>query len=85
MSKSPSAVIKTRILLACIAVCFVGFSILFVRLFQLMILDSEEYQRQAAENQLKVTTIAANRGSIYDRNGNKLAMSTTAWTVCVSP
>ncbi|MBE6881540.1 MAG: PASTA domain-containing protein [Ruminococcaceae bacterium] len=85
MSKSPSAVIKTRILLACIAVCFVGFSILFARLFQLMILDSEEYQRQAAENQLKVTTIAANRGSIYDRNGNKLAMSTTAWTVCVSP
>lgn len=85
MSKSPSATIKLRILAASIAICLIGFAVLFVRLFQIMILDSEEYQRQAAENQLKVTTIAANRGSIFDRNGNKLAMSTTAWTVCVSP
>ena len=85
MSRSPSATIKLRILFACIAICFVGFGILFARLFQLMILESEEYQRQAAEHQLRITTIAANRGSIYDRNGNKLAMSTTAWTVCVSP
>lgn len=85
MSKSPSATIKIRILAASIAICLIGFAVLFVRLFQIMILDSEEYQRQAAENQLRVTTIAANRGSIFDRNGNKLAMSTTAWTVCVSP
>ncbi len=85
MSKSPSATIKIRILVASIAICFIGFAVLFARLFQIMVLESEEYQRQAAENQLRVTTIAANRGSIYDRNGNKLAMSTTAWTVCVSP
>ena len=74
-----------RILAACVAICLVGFGILFVRLFKIMITDSEEYQRQAAENQLHITTIAAKRGSILDRNGNKLAMSTTAWTVCVSP
>ena len=85
MGKSPSAVTKWRILFACIAICFIGFGILFARLFKLMIIDSEEYQRQAAENQLHITTIAAKRGSILDRNGNKLAMSTTAWTVCVSP
>ena len=85
MSKSPSAVIRIRILAACIAIAFIGFGILLVRLFQISIIDSEKYQQEAAENQFQVTSISPERGTIYDTNGNKLAMSTTAWTVCVSP
>ncbi len=84
MSNSSSRTIKLRILFAC-AVAIVGFAILIGRLFVLQIIDSEEYQLQAAETQLEVTEISANRGAIYDSNGNKLAMSTTAWTVCVAP
>ena len=84
MSKSPSATIKIRIIAACLA-AVLGFLVLIVRLFQIQIIDSEEYQLQAAETQLQVTEISANRGAIYDANGNKLAMSITAWTVCVDP
>lgn len=84
MSKSPNAVVKLRIFLAC-AVATVCFVILIGRLFYIQVIDGEEYQRQAAENQLEVTEIAANRGAIYDSNGNKLAMSTTSWTICVAP
>ncbi len=84
MSKSPSATIKIRIIAACLA-AILGFGVLIGRLFQIQIIDSEEYQLQAAETQLKVTEISANRGAIYDANGNKLAMSTTAWTICVAP
>ncbi len=84
MSKSPSAIIKMRIFAAC-AVALLGFAVLIGRLFYIQIIETEEYQRQAAETQLEVTEIAANRGSIYDSNGNKLAMSTTAWTICVAP
>ncbi|MBQ4643393.1 MAG: PASTA domain-containing protein [Oscillospiraceae bacterium] len=84
MSKSPSAIIKFRIFIACsiALLCFVG---LIGRLFYIQIIESKEYQRQAAETQLEVTEIAANRGAIFDANGNKLAMSTTAWTICVAP
>ncbi len=73
-----------RILIAC-AAALLGFTVLIGRLFYIQIIDSENYQLQAAETQLEVTEIAPNRGTIYDANGNKLAMSTTAWTVCVSP
>ena len=71
MSKSPSAIIKIRIFTAC-AIAILGFLFLIGRLFYIQIIESEEYQRQAAETQLKLTEIAANRGSIYDANGNKL-------------
>ena len=84
MSRSPSATIKLRIFVACCVAIF-GFVFLIGRLFYLQVIESEEYQRQAAETQLEVTEIAANRGAIYDSNGNKLAMSTTAWTICVYP
>ena len=63
----------------------VGFAVLIFRLFKLQILDAEEYQRQASASQLRATEISPNRGTIYDCNGNALAMSSTAWTVCVSP
>ncbi|MBQ2900063.1 MAG: hypothetical protein IJE28_09990, partial [Oscillospiraceae bacterium] len=68
MSKSPSAIIKFRIFIACsiALLCFAG---LIGRLFYIQIIESEEYQRQAAETQLEVTEIAANRGAIFDANG----------------
>ena len=61
MSKSPSAIIKMRIFAAC-AVALLGFAVLIGRLFYIQIIETEEYQRQAAETQLEVTEIAANRG-----------------------
>lgn len=66
-------------------IAILGFIILFGRLIKIQIIDSERYQLQAAKTHLEVTEIAANRGAIYDKNGNKLAMSTTAWTICIAP
>ena len=83
MSKSPNYTTKGRMLFASAIIVVVGFAALIIRLFQLQIVDAEEYQRKAASQQLRVTEISASRGYIYDRNNNVLAMSSTAWTVCV--
>ena len=85
MSKSPNAIIRRRILAAGAIMVLAGFSTLIVRLFNIQIVNAEEYQREAASQQLQVTELSATRGTIYDRNGNVLAMSSTAWTVCISP
>lgn len=85
MKKSSNATIKIRIFIAAVIIVVAGFAVLIGRLFKLQIVDSEEYQRKAAAQQLRVTEISAARGYIYDCNGNVLAMSSTSWTVCVSP
>lgn len=84
-NNSPNAIIRKRILVAALAMVLVGFSVLIVKLLKIQIIDSEDYQRQAASQQLKAIEISAKRGTIYDSNQNVLAMSSTAWTVCVSP
>ena len=58
---------------------------LFVNLFRLMVLDNEKYQQQAALQQLKTTVIPADRGTIYDINGNPLVESAAAWLVVLDP
>ncbi len=77
--------VKKRILIAALALSLVGFGVLAVRLFDIQIVNAEEYQKQATTQQLRVTEISAKRGSILDANGDVLAMSSTAWTVCLSP
>jgi len=84
--KSPAMPsVKKRIFFVAIALSIVAFGVLIVRLFDLQVVNAEEYQRQATGQQLRVTDISAKRGSILDANGDVLAMSSTAWTVCVSP
>ncbi|HXK77555.1 MAG TPA: penicillin-binding transpeptidase domain-containing protein [Oscillospiraceae bacterium] len=85
MNKAPTAVTRKRILSIAAAVTLIGFGSLIFRLFNLQIVNAEEYQAQAAKQQLKVTELSATRGTIYDANGNILAISSTAWTVCISP
>lgn len=48
--------------------------------------NQAEYYRAIANKQhLTSYTINANRGTIYDRNGNILAQSTTVWDVIINP
>lgn len=56
-----------------------------VNLFRYMIIDSEKYKALAAQQQLQDIVLSAKRGDIYDRNGETLATSATAWTVYITP
>ena len=58
---------------------------IFYNLLNLMIINNDEYQQAAASQQLKNETLPANRGTIYDANGEKLVQSAAAWVVCFYP
>lgn len=59
--------------------------LVFCRLFQLQVLDAEKNSKAAEETRTVSYTVAPKRGTIYDRNGNVLALSKKACTVCANP
>ena len=61
------------------------FALLLARLYQLQIVDHERYEAMAIRQQLRSTPGALERGIIYDRNGNVLAVSATVDNVYLSP
>lgn len=74
---------RTLILMA---VCGIAaFAVLIGRLYQLMVVEHDEYERLAVEQQTRETSVRADRGTITDRNGNILAISATAYNVFLSP
>lgn len=56
-----------------------------IRLGYLQIVKAEEYKKGALEQWRKSVDIKPKRGIIYDRNGKKLAVSTSSYTVWASP
>jgi len=54
---------------------FLSFFILFLRTFQLQILEREKYLALANENKFVIYQIKAERGVIYDRNGIQLVFN----------
>ena len=64
-----------RILLVGLLFGFLGFIPIGMRLYNLMITQYERYSRLALRNQTRTTSVAANRGQIYDRNMDVLAGS----------
>lgn len=68
------------------AVCGIAaFLVLLARLFRLQILEHERYESLALEQQLREAPTAIARGTIYDRNGNVLAVSASVDNVYLSP
>lgn len=61
------------------------FLVLLWRLYDLQINRHEEMQNRAVNQQTRSAVISASRGTIYDRNGNTLAVSATAETINISP
>lgn len=80
---SHSMKIKMNIVLA--VMITLGFCGLIGRLYYLQLVDFEENRTRALRQQLRPTTIAAQRGAIYDRNMKTLAASATVWAVIISP
>lgn len=65
-------------------VCLI-FLILIIRLFYLQIMDGEYYHTKAEGNRLRMVTMTAARGVMYDRNGQIVAGSRPAYTVSMMP
>lgn len=61
------------------------FFILTIRIWQLQILQGNEYRKLSEENRLRIVRVAAPRGIIYDRNGTPLVKNTPYYFVSVSP
>ena len=79
LTKSTERAVLTGLIL-------VGWALLLVcRLFYLQVLAHDEYEKRARRQQEKLEPIDAPRGSIFDRNGNLLAISSASNVVVVNP
>ena len=85
MAVKPGKNMVLRTAIVMILVIAVFFAASGIRLINIMIIKGEEYQSKASEQQLYDSLITAPRGDIYDRNMQKLATSSTAWTVYITP
>ncbi len=77
-------VVRRRLALG-MAVFFALMLILGARLFVLQVVRRDELISRAVNQWTNESTISARRGTIYDRNGNALAISASAYTVSASP
>ena len=77
---------EMRIKAAVVVLAFFAFAVCIVyNMFNVQIVNYEEYKAKASSIQLRDTKISPKRGTIYDRNMKVLAQSATVWTVFVSP
>jgi cell division protein FtsI (penicillin-binding protein 3) len=63
----------------------IGLAIIVVRLFQIQIFDGEKYQLLAKSQHERRMTLRAERGIVYDRNGNLLAGNINTVSIVVDP
>ena len=68
-----------------LVIALVGFFALIARLFYVQIVRGSYYKEKAYSQQTKDRTVAASRGTIYDCNKNKLALSVSTNTLTVAP
>ena len=67
------------------AVIFAVFLIFGIRMYELQILQHNEFQVEANRNRLKTLPIAARRGAIFDRYDRRLAFNVPAFNVTIIP
>ena len=61
------------------------FVILGLYILKIHIFDGEKYRTGAIEQQTRDYQVSSARGTIYDRNGKTLAVSSSAETISVNP
>lgn len=66
-------------------IVFLGVIIILGRLFYIQIIKGNYYKEKAYTQQTKDRQIAASRGTIYDSNGEVLALSVSTNTLTVAP
>ncbi len=73
-------ILATAILLGVAAFLPIGY-----RLYDLMVVQYDDYAQRALRNQTRTTAVTADRGIIYDRNMNILACSVSVENVYLDP
>ena len=66
-------------------IIFAIFAVLLIRILLIQTVDFEKYQNKVIEQMTTQTPLPADRGKIYDRNGNVLATNVTTYRVFISP
>lgn len=66
-------------------ILLVAIGILLIRILVLQTFGYEKYQSKVIEQMTTESTVAAKRGTIYDRNGKILATNRTAYRLFISP
>lgn len=85
MSKLPTIQMKKRLNYVVIVAFMLAFAILLTNIVRITVFQHEYYSQKASQQQLRPSTIPANRGTIYDRNMQVIAQSATVWDVILSP
>ena len=85
MAKGTTVKMWRRTLIVLIVMVALGFGLIVVSIIRLQLVDGAELQKAAVDQQLRDTTISAQRGTIYDRNMKPLAQSATVWKVVLAP
>jgi len=75
---------RTRAMELFFASIFILF-VLVLRLFYLQVIKHDFYLDKSHEQRLRIITLSPDRGDIYDRNGNLLATSISAFSVFAVP
>lgn len=76
--------VRIRIRLA--GFCFlIVFSFIAVRAFQIQVLGQEEWRKRAERQHQKIISLNPKRGTIFDRNGEELALSVEVDSISIDP
>lgn len=70
---------------AVFAFIVLGFFSVFARLFQIQIIDYEEYKKKAIQQHESRVVLRAVRGNIYDRNGRIIASTISRFSFALDP
>ena len=82
---TPNGRMRSRIAVLVIMLCGVCFAAVAVRLFYMQVVRNQFYITKARQYQTKDSIVAPSRGTIYDRNMNKLAESAATERISVNP
>ncbi len=81
----PTRQMWARAMIVLIGMIVLAFGVIVFQLAMLQIVETEDWQRRATEQQLTNSIISPNRGTIYDTNMDTLAESMQVWTVIMDP
>ncbi len=85
MAQGKKQSFKQRSAILLLIIVVIGFGAAISRLAYLQTIKANELQQRAVNQQLTDTPLSAKRGTIYDRNGLKLAYSASVWRVVLAP